>query len=85
MKVQDQHSIECQLIDWILDLSGSSQSLTADVNFVSSGLLDSFAVLGLIMQIEKFYGFKFEISEISNPELQVISRLSCLIVEKLAG
>lgn len=84
MSEHNQHSVERQLIEWISDLSAKDQLITPNTNFVSSGLLDSFSVLGLIMQIEKFYGFKFDVAEIANTEMQVIKQLSALISTKLA-
>lgn len=83
MQATNYHEVEAQLIEWIRDMSGFEGAIEAHDNFIKSGWLDSFAVLGLIMQIEQYYSFKFEMHELANPELQVIQTMAKTVFNKM--
>jgi acyl carrier protein len=79
----DYQQVETQIIYWIRDISGFESEISPEDNFIKSGWLDSFAVLGLIMQIEQNYGFKFEMQELANPELQTIKNMANVVFAKV--
>jgi len=79
----DYQQVEAQIIDWIRDISAFESEISPEDNFIKSGWLDSFAVLGLIMQIEQNYGFKFEMQELANPELQTIKNMANVVFAKV--
>lgn len=76
--------IEAAVIEGIQDSSGQQGALTGASNFVQSGLLDSFAILSLIMQLEQQFAIKFSIEDLANTEMQTVSGLAQAIAEKLA-
>jgi len=76
--------IEAALIECIQDSAGQQGTLTSTSNFVQSGLLDSFAILSLIMQLEQQFAIKFTIDELTNTELQTVSGMAQAIADKLA-
>lgn len=76
--------IEAAVIEGIQDSAGQQGTLTSTSNFVQSGLLDSFAILSLIMQLEQQFAIKFTIDELANTELQTVSGMAQAIADKLA-
>ena len=76
--------IEAAVIEGIQDSAGQQGALTGASNFVQSGLLDSFAILSLIMQLEQQFAIKFSIEDLANTEMQTVSGLAQAIAEKLA-
>jgi len=76
--------IEAAVIEGVQDSAGQQGTLTSTSNFVQSGLLDSFAILSLIMQLEQQFAIKFTIDELTNTELQTVSGMAQAIADKLA-
>lgn len=76
--------IEAAVIEGVQDSAGQQGTLTSTSNFVQSGLLDSFAILSLIMQLEQQFAIKFTIDELANTELQTVSGMAQAIADKLA-
>lgn len=67
------------------------QHITADItvdetsNFVTEGLLDSFAILSLIMTLEAEFKIKFKPLELANSELQLVKGLAQSVCAKLSS
>jgi len=61
------------------------QNLVLDrsTNFVESQLLDSFAILNLIMTLESQYRVRFKPQELADPSLQTIHVLAQIIHDKI--
>jgi acyl carrier protein len=76
--------IEAAVIEGIQDSGGQQGTLTGTTNFVQSGLLDSFAILSLIMQLEQQFAIKFTVDELANTELQTVTGMAQAIADKLA-
>ena len=76
--------IEAAVIEGVQDSAGQQGTLTSTSNLVQSGLLDSFAILSLIMQLEQQFAIKFTIDELTNTELQTVSGMAQAIADKLA-
>ena len=83
MQAHRNDQIEAQISGWIKEMSTFEGQIKPEDNFIKTGWLDSFAVLGLIMQIEQHYGFKFEMEELANPDLQIIQNLAQVISSKI--
>ncbi|WP_076410839.1 phosphopantetheine-binding protein [Shewanella sp. UCD-KL12] len=72
-------------------LSYIKQNISAEVsvdeasNFVTEGLLDSFAILSLIMTLESEFLIKFKPVELANPDLQLVKGLAQSVCDKLAS
>jgi len=56
-------------------------NLTTD--FVSTGILDSFAVLSLIMSLESEFSIKFQTEELADKSIRFINSLTELVVAKM--
>ena len=54
-------------------------------NFVTEGLLDSFAILSLIMTLESEFKIKFKPIELAKPQLQLVKGLAQLVCDKLSS
>ncbi len=77
--------IERFIIEYIEDNStDSGVVVTRDTNFVDNSLLDSFAILNLIMTLESQYGVKFEPRELADPELRTVGKLAEVTSQKMA-
>jgi acyl carrier protein len=76
--------IQTFIISYISDNAASDTIIDASTNFVDSGLLDSFAILNLIMTLESQYGVKFEPRELADPELRIVATLTHLTKQKMA-
>ncbi|MCL1066583.1 acyl carrier protein [Shewanella olleyana] len=57
-------------------------SINDGSNFVKEGLLDSFAILSLIMTLESEFNVKFKPIELANEELQTIKGLAQAVCNK---
>lgn len=57
--------------------------LNKATNFVESQLLDSFAILNLIMTLESQYRVRFKPQELADSRLQTIHALAQIIHEKI--
>lgn len=75
--------IQQQVIELIIANGAGSATLTPETNFVKTGMLDSFAILSMIMQIERQFAIKFELAELANTDLQTVDGLSKSIAAKL--
>ncbi|OEJ69579.1 acyl carrier protein [Magnetovibrio blakemorei] len=62
--------------------AGENLVLDGSTNFVADRLLDSFAILNLIMTLESQYAVKFQAKELADPKLQTIEALAQIIFEK---
>lgn len=51
-------------------------------NYVEEGILDSFAILSMIMDLESCYGIKFQAEELVVPGIKKISGLALMIHNK---
>jgi len=85
MKETKQSEITQFIIDYIAQqLAIESSEVKPNDDFVESGLLDSFAILSLIMTLECQYPIKFLPQELANQELRVIATMAQAISKKLS-
>lgn len=61
--------------------NGALQLLPSS-NFVEEGLLDSFAILSLIMELEGRFGISFQAQELADPAIKTISGLAAVVFRK---
>jgi len=64
---------------------GQGLVLNGATNFVENRLLDSFAILNLIMTLESQYCVKFKAQELADPSLQTIRALAHIIYKKTSA
>ena len=73
------------IVEYIEDNASTEGALINDeTNFVETGLLDSFAILGLIMTLESQYSIKFEPRELADPALRIVGTLAQIIASKMS-
>lgn len=71
------------ILEYIRDnCENSPADLGADTNYVERRLLDSFAILNLIMTLESEYEIKFNPQELASPDLRIVSRLAQTVHNK---
>lgn len=75
------HVVEV-IVEYIQQHNNDSVNETS--NFVTQGLLDSFAILSLIMTLESEFKIKFKPIELANLELQQVKGLAQAVCDKLA-
>lgn len=75
--------IENKVIELIQENATVKVELDSRTNFVSTQILDSFAILSLIMQLEQVFNIKFSVEEIADESLQTVAGLSAAIANKL--
>ena len=76
--------IQSEIIDYIkANTKNSFDVLDESTNFVENGLLDSFAILNLIMTLEAEYGIKFQPQELADPNLRTVGALTRCVQEKM--
>lgn len=75
--------IQQDIIDLIKANASSEAAVGIETNFVKSGILDSFAILSMVMQIEQIFKIKFTIDELANTELQTVRGLALAVANKL--
>lgn len=75
--------IEEFILSYLVVQAGESVELDSSTNFVDSGMLDSFAILNMIMALESEYAIKFQPQELADPSIRVVSALASLVVSKL--
>ncbi len=79
------NDIQTYIIEYIKDnTSHDDVSITTKTNFVESGLLDSFAILNLIMSLESEFSIKFQPQELAEPSLRIVETLSATVADKMA-
>jgi acyl carrier protein len=76
-------TIQQDITDLIKANASSEVSIELETNFVKSGILDSFAILSMVMQIEQVFKIKFTIDELANTQLQTVSGLASAVANKL--
>ncbi len=75
--------IEKQVIELIQQNASFQAEIDSDTNFLIQQILDSFAILSLMMQIEQKFTIKFSVEELSGDALQTVQGLSQAIKNKL--
>lgn len=75
--------IENKVIELIQENATVKVELDSRTNFVNTQILDSFAILSLIMQLEQVFNIKFSVEEIADESLQTVAGLSAAIANKL--
>jgi len=75
--------IEHKVIELIQQNAAMEVELNSQTNFVTTQILDSFAILSLIMQLEQVFAIKFSVEEIADESLQTVAGLSAAIALKL--
>lgn len=75
--------IENKVIALIAQNAAEAFEMNAQTNFVKEEILDSFAILSLIMQLETEFAIKFSVDEIANEALQTVAGMSAAIAAKL--
>lgn len=71
------------LTDHIRDQVGEGTPIDANTNFVDSGLLDSFATLSMIMDLESRFSVKFRPQELADPALRTLGTLAEAVLGKI--
>lgn len=75
--------IEAKVIDIILQNAGRDDGVTAETNFVRQQILDSFAILSMIMQLEQVFKIKFSVAELADDAMQTPAGLAKVIADKM--
>lgn len=78
-----QNAIETKVTELIGQNAAVEVTLNSQTNFVTTQILDSFAILSLIMQLEHMFNIKFSVKEIADERLQTVAGLSAAIEKKL--
>ena len=60
------------------------RALTASMELISSGILDSLATVELVTHLEKRYGIELEAHEVDSATLGTLDRIAALVESKLA-
>ncbi|QBF84008.1 acyl carrier protein [Shewanella maritima] len=81
---QAQQDITNTIIDYIKQ-HADEVSVTEHSNFVTEGLLDSFAILSLIMTLESEFSIKFTPIELADSSLQVVGGLAAAALAKMTS
>jgi acyl carrier protein len=76
--------IETFILDYLREQAGVAKALDSETNFVDSGLLDSFAILSLIMTLESRFSVKFQPPELADPAMRTVGVLAQTVCAKLA-
>ncbi|MBT7308643.1 MAG: acyl carrier protein [Gammaproteobacteria bacterium] len=61
------------------------EDVCGEQNFVTSGWLDSFALLSFITDVEERFDIQFTADELSNSQIQTVAGLCELVTSKRAG
>ena len=78
--------IQTFIIDYIKDNTVLDNPIINEKSdFVEEGLLDSFAILNLIMTLESQYSVKFDPAELANPDLRCVGMLAQATAQKRNG
>ncbi|MEG3618341.1 acyl carrier protein [Magnetovibrio sp. PR-2] len=76
--------IQSEIIKYIYaNASHEISEIGVSTNFAEDGLLDSFAILNLIMTLEAEYEIKFQPHELADPALRTVGALTQCVVEKM--
>ena len=62
--------------------SEAATSIDATTEFAASGILDSFAILNLIISLESEFEIKFSIDELSDKSIRTLGPLAKLVYAK---
>jgi acyl carrier protein len=77
--------VQAYILDYIREQGGGGRAgLDASSNFVDSGLLDSFAILSLIMSLESEFAVKFQPHELADPAMRTVGVLAQAVLDKSA-
>ncbi|WP_420935276.1 acyl carrier protein [Alteromonas sp. A081] len=60
----------------------AAQSIDATTEFAASGILDSFAILNLVITLESEFEIKFSIDELSDESIRTVGPLARLVYAK---
>lgn len=86
MREREYGVIEGYIVDYIRQQVGNGElDVDPGSNFVEEGLLDSFAILSLVMGLESRFGIKFQADDLIDPSVQAISGLAALVCKKTGG
>ena len=78
-----QNEIRTHILNHISDQSGLSIKEIDDArNFVTEGLLDSFATITLIISLESAFGIIFDPVELADESVQTVGGLASLVIRK---
>lgn len=76
--------IEAKVNAILCDLCGAGEDdLAADLNLFDEGLLDSFAVIQLLMELEDAFGISFNIEDLSRKMIATPLKIARLVQEAL--
>ncbi len=75
------NEIQAFILDTIRQQGGGDE-LDANSNFVEDGMLDSFAILSLIMSLESEFSVKFQPHELADPAMRIVGVLAQSVLEK---
>jgi len=71
------------ILDHLRGQAGGVVAVDLETNFIDSGLLDSFAILSMIMMLESRFAIKFQAEELANPALRRVCVLAQTVRTKL--
>ena len=84
MMESTQEDIQAFILDYIREqLPNPEISLDGNTDFVRESLLESFAILDLIMTLENRYAIKFQPRELADPGIRVIATLAQGVTDKI--
>ncbi len=81
-------ALESEIRDFLLEdpnLRLQAQGLNADQSLLSSGLIDSLAVLDIIAFLESRFGIQFEPEDLTGENFDRISSMAALVRLRIGG
>lgn len=75
--------VQAFILNHLMEQVDLPQMLDLETNFVDSRLLDSFAILSLIMIVESRFKLKFQPQELADPALRSVGGLAQAVCSKL--
>ncbi len=76
--------VEQFVVEFISEESGVDvDSIDPKSDFIASGLLDSFAILNMIISLETKFKVKFEPLELADKQLRIIKSMAQAVAAKL--
>ncbi len=84
MNTQYHQQIEQFILDYIQENAlYDNNNVSIDSDIVEDELLDSFAILSLIMSLESKFSVKFQTEELADKSIRVVKSLKQLVLDKV--
>lgn len=80
--MEDLHSIQCKLLDYLIDRAAAPQGSDGTTDLIDSGILDSLMLMDLVLHIQMAFDIELQAMDVTPKNFRSVARLARLVHQR---